>query len=77
MRQLTLDTETTGLLPEKGHRVIEIGVVEIVKRQITNNNFHTFCNPKRDIDQGAFEVHGISSSFYPINQNFHQLLAIF
>ena len=63
MRQLTLDTETTGLLPEKGHRVIEIGVVEIVKRQITNNNFHTFCNPKRDIDQGAFEVHGISSEF--------------
>ena len=77
MRQLTLDTETTGLLPEKGHRIIEIGVVEIVKRQITDKNFHTFCNPKRDIDQGAFEVHGISSEFLSDKPEFSSVVSDF
>jgi len=77
MRQLTLDTETTGLFPEKGHRIIEIGVVEIIKRQITNNNFHTFCNPKRSIDQGAFEVHGISSEFLSDKPEFSSVVANF
>ena len=77
MRQLTLDTETTGLLPEKGHKIIEIGVVEIIKRKITSNNFHTFCNPNRNIDQGAFEVHGISSEFLSDKPEFSSVVGDF
>jgi DNA polymerase-3 subunit epsilon len=60
MRQIVLDTETTGLATSQGHRVIEIGCVELVNRRITGNNYHTFLNPDRDIDEGAERVHGIS-----------------
>jgi DNA polymerase-3 subunit epsilon len=60
MRQIVLDTETTGLSTKEGHRVIEIGCVELVNRRITGNNFHTYLNPDRDIDEGAERVHGIS-----------------
>ena len=60
MRQIVLDTETTGLSTSQGHRVIEIGCVELVNRRITGNNYHTFLNPERDIDEGAERVHGIS-----------------
>ena len=60
MRQIVLDTETTGLATSQGHRVIEIGCVELVNRRITVNNYHTFLNPDRDIDEGAERVHGIS-----------------
>ncbi|MDJ0812593.1 MAG: DNA polymerase III subunit epsilon [Woeseiaceae bacterium] len=60
MRQIVLDTETTGLATSEGHRVIEIGCVELVNRRITGNNFHTYLNPDRDIDEGAERVHGIS-----------------
>lgn len=60
MRQLVLDTETTGLEPELGHRVIEIGCVEIVGRRLTGHSFHTYINPERDIDEGAIEVHGLT-----------------
>lgn len=60
MRQIVLDTETTGLSTSQGHRVIEIGAVELVNRRITGNNYHTFLNPERDIDEGAERVHGIS-----------------
>jgi len=63
MRQIVLDTETTGLEPSKGHRIIEIGCVEIVNRRITENTYHQFIQPDRDIDEGAFEVHGISTEF--------------
>ena len=59
MRQIVLDTETTGLATSQGHRVIEIGCVELVNRRITGNNYHTFLNPDRDIDEGAERVHGI------------------
>ncbi len=60
MRQVVLDTETTGLEPERGHRVIEIGGVELVDRQLTGENFHQYVNPQRQIDQGALQVHGIT-----------------
>lgn len=60
MRQIVLDTETTGLEVSEGHRVIEIGAVEIVNRKITDRFYHQYLNPERAIDAGAQEVHGIS-----------------
>ncbi len=62
-RQVVLDTETTGLNPEEGHRIIEIGCVELVNRRLTRNRFHVYLNPDRIIDEGAIEVHGISNEF--------------
>jgi DNA polymerase-3 subunit epsilon len=63
MRQIFLDTETTGLDPAQGHRVIEIAAVEVVNRRLTNNHFHVYLNPDREIDAGAQEVHGITLEF--------------
>lgn len=63
MRQIVLDTETTGLEPHKGHRVIEIGAVELVARQRSGNTYHTYLNPDRAIDEGAREVTGIQDAF--------------
>lgn len=63
MRQVVLDTETTGLEPDMGHRVIEIGAVEMVNRKLTGRHFHAYVNPQRDIDDGALEVHGITRAF--------------
>ncbi len=63
MRQIDLDTETTGLEPKQGHRIIEIGCVEIVNRRKTDRHFHQYLNPDREIDEGAFNVHGISNEF--------------
>jgi len=63
MRYVVLDTETTGLDPLQGHRVIEIGCVEIVNRQVTQRHFHTYLNPDRDSDPGALEVHGLTTEF--------------
>ena len=60
MRQIYLDTETTGLLPEEGHRVIEIGCIEMVNRRVTGSNLHLYLNPERDIDIAASEIHGIT-----------------
>ena len=60
MRQIVLDTETTGLSTAQGHRIIEIGCIEMVNRRITGREFHRFLNPERDIDEGAEAVHGIS-----------------
>ena len=60
MRQIVLDTETTGLEPAHGHRVIEIGCVELLNRRITGRTFHRYLNPERDIDAAALAVHGIS-----------------
>ncbi len=77
MRQIVLDTETTGLEPEQGHRIIEIGCVEILNRRKTDRRFHVYVNPDREIDDGAFNVHGISTAsladkpyFADIAQNF-------
>lgn len=63
MRQIVLDTETTGLEPEEGHRVIEIGAVELLDRRLTGRHFQQYLNPQRDIEDGALEVHGISQEF--------------
>lgn len=63
MRQIVLDTETTGLEPSQGHRIIEIGCVELINRRLTGNNLHIYINPQREIDAGALEVHGISNDF--------------
>lgn len=63
MRQVFLDTETTGLSPTQGHRIIEIAAVEAVNRRLTKNHFHIYLNPDREIDQGAQEVHGITLEF--------------
>jgi DNA polymerase-3 subunit epsilon len=60
MRQIVLDTETTGLSTGQGHRIIEIGAIELVNRRLTGREFHRFLNPERDIDEGAERVHGIS-----------------
>lgn len=62
-RQIVLDTETTGLNPKQGHRIIEIGCIELQKREITGNNLHLYINPERDIDEGAVKVHGITTEF--------------
>lgn len=61
MRQIVLDTETTGLEPKQGHRIIEIGCVEMIDRQLTGNNFHQYLQPDREIDAEAIEVHGITN----------------
>ncbi len=63
MRQIVLDTETTGLEPEQGHRIIEIGCVELVERRPTGNHFHQYLQPDRLIDAAAIEVHGITNEF--------------
>lgn len=63
MRQIVLDTETTGLEPEQGHRIIEIGCVELVYRRTTGRQFHKYLNPERVVDPGAVEVHGLTDEF--------------
>ena len=62
-RQIILDTETTGLSPENGDRLIEVGCVELVGRKFTGNNLHLYINPERVIDQEAIDVHGITNDF--------------
>jgi DNA polymerase III subunit epsilon len=62
LRQIVLDTETTGLEVEQGHRIIEIGCVELINRRLTGRRFHQYVNPERDIDAGAESVHGIRSA---------------
>jgi DNA polymerase III subunit epsilon len=62
-RQVVLDTETTGLNPQEGHRIIEIGCVELINRRLTGKRFHVYINPDRLIDAGAIEVHGITNEF--------------
>ncbi|MDH3219293.1 MAG: DNA polymerase III subunit epsilon [Gammaproteobacteria bacterium] len=73
MRQIVLDTETTGLEVSLGHRIIEIGCIELVNRRVTGNHWHYYVNPGREIDAGAFEVHGISSDFLQDKHRFAEL----
>jgi DNA polymerase-3 subunit epsilon len=63
MREIILDTETTGLDPRDGHKVIEIGGVEMINKVLTGNKFHYYVNPERDVPQDAYRIHGISSEF--------------
>lgn len=62
-RIIVLDTETTGIEPSQGHRIIEIGCVEVINRKLTNNNYHVYINPQREIDAEAIAVHGITNEF--------------
>ncbi|NCF17081.1 MAG: DNA polymerase III subunit epsilon [Haliea sp.] len=77
MRQIVLDTETTGLEASQGHRIIEIGCVELVNRRLTGNHYHQYINPRREIDQGAIEVHGITSEFLEDKPLFEQIAGEF
>lgn len=72
-RQIVLDTETTGLEPAQGHRVIEVGCVEMINRRLTGNNFHCYLNPDREIDAGAIEVHGITNEFLINKPRFNEI----
>jgi len=77
MRQVVLDTETTGLEVSQGHRIVEIGAVELVDRRLTGRHFHRYLNPEREIDDGAFEVHGLSLEFLADKPRFADIVAEF
>jgi DNA polymerase-3 subunit epsilon len=74
MRQVVLDTETTGLSTGQGHRIIEIGAIELVNRRMTGREFHRFLNPDRDIDEGAERVHGISRESLETEPRFPEIV---
>ncbi|KJZ10682.1 MAG: DNA polymerase III subunit epsilon [Marinomonas sp.] len=73
MRQIILDTETTGIDPKQGHRIIEIGCVEMVDRKLTQNHFHVYINPDRQVEEEAFQVHGIGDEFLADKPRFHEI----
>lgn len=73
VRQVVLDTETTGLDPGEGHRIIEIGCVELINRRRTNNDFQAYCDPGREIDEGALGVHGITNEFLADKPRFAEI----
>lgn len=77
MRQIILDTETTGLDPQHGHRIIEIGCVELVGRRRTGRDYHQYIRPDREIDAGAIEVHGISNEFLEDKPDFETIADAF
>lgn len=77
MRQVVLDTETTGIGPELGHKIIEIGCVELIDRKLTKNHFHVYLNPQREVDEGAFRVHGISTEFLQDKPLFNDIVSEF
>jgi DNA polymerase III subunit epsilon len=76
-RQIILDTETTGLNPKLGDRVIEIGCVELVNRKLTGNNFHRYINPERDSDERALEIHGLTTEFLRDKPKFAEIIEEF
>lgn len=76
-RIVVLDTETTGLNPQEGHRIIEIGCIELINRRLTGNSFHVYINPDRIIDDGAIAVHGITNQFLDDKPRFHQVVEDF
>ena len=73
MRQVVLDTETTGLEPERGHRVLEIGAVEVIDRRPTGEHFHRYIHPQRDIDDAAVEVHGLTLEYLGDKPKFEEV----
>ncbi len=77
MRQIVLDTETTGLETSQGHRIIEIGCVELLNRRLTGQHYHQYINPQREVDQGAIEVHGITDEFLADKPGFDQIVEDF
>jgi DNA polymerase-3 subunit epsilon len=74
LRQIILDTETTGLDPQGGHRIIEIGCVEVINRRLTGTTFHRYINPERPIDRGAEEVHGLTLEFLKDKPKFIEII---
>ncbi len=74
LRQVVLDTETTGLVPKEGHRIIEIGCVELINRRPTQNHFHVYINPDRIIDDDAIRVHGITNEFLLDKPRFNEIV---
>lgn len=76
-RQVVLDTETTGIGHEYGHRVIEIGCVELIDRKVTGKHYHVYINPQREVDEGAFRVHGISNEFLQDKPLFENIVSEF
>ncbi len=74
MRQIVLDTETTGINPKQGNRIIEIGCVELFERKLTGNNFHRYINPERDSEEGALAVHGLTTEFLRDKPRFHEVV---
>lgn len=74
MRQIVLDTETTGLEASAGHRIIEIGCIEIIDRKITSRRYHQYINPEREIDLGAVEVHGLTTAFLSSKPKFAEIV---
>lgn len=77
MRQIILDTETTGLNPRSGDRIIEIGCVEMLNRRLTGKNFHYYLNPERESDPGALAVHGLTSEFLRDKPKFPDIVTEF
>ncbi len=73
MRQVVLDTETTGLDPQQGHKIVEIGCVEIKSRRRTDRQFHCYLNPNREIDEAAIEVHGLTTDFLADKPRFNHI----
>lgn len=74
MRQIVLDTETTGINPKLGNRIIEIGCVELYNRMLTGNNFHVYINPDRESEEGALNVHGLTTEFLRDKPRFHEIV---
>ncbi|MCA1778352.1 MAG: DNA polymerase III subunit epsilon [Xanthomonadaceae bacterium] len=77
MRQIILDTETTGLEPEEGHRIIEIGCLEMIDRQLSGRRFHQYINPGRAVDGGAIHVHGLTDEFLEDKPGFAEIAGEF
>ena len=77
MRQIVLDTETTGLEPSQGHKIIEIGCVEMINRKLPGRHYHQYIQPNRLVDEGAMAVHGITDEFLQDKPLFHQIAAEF
>ncbi len=75
MRQIILDTETTGLDPALGHRIIEVAGVELVNRRLTGNHFHRYVNPERESEEGALQVHGLTREFLSDKPKFREIVA--
>ncbi|MFC7295726.1 DNA polymerase III subunit epsilon [Marinobacter aromaticivorans] len=73
MRQIVLDTETTGIDPAEGHRIIEIGCVEMVERQLTGRNYHVYINPEREVEAEAITIHGITNEFLADKPKFAEI----
>lgn len=76
-RQIVLDTETTGIDPKQGHRIIEIGCVEMINRRLTGNNYHVYVNPDRIVEQEAIDVHGITNEYLADKPKYREISQAF